>query len=94
MKSGISEINRILSRFWNLAALKLMLETTAMEVSSQLMETETLKWGISWMATVSTIGLFLSGISLCLKVKKQGDTKDVTMAPFLVTSANCAFWLK
>ena len=92
MKSGISEINEIISQFSKLALL--MLETTAMEVGAQLMETETLKWGISWMATVSTIGLFLSGISLCLKVKKQGDTKDVTMAPFLVTSANCAFWLK
>lgn len=72
-------------------------ENVVMEVNdgnSNLMETETLKWGISWMATVSTIGLFLSGISLCQKVRKQGDTKDVTMAPFLITSANCAFWLK
>jgi len=64
------------------------------DAGSDLIQTETLKWGISWLATVSTIGLFLSGISLCQKVKKQGDTKDVTMAPFLITSANCAFWLK
>lgn len=63
-------------------------------MEDHLIETETLKWAISWMATVSTIGLFLSGISLCLKVRKQGDTKDVTMVPFLITSANCAFWLK
>ena len=62
--------------------------------SPHYMETETLKWGVSWLATISTIGLFLSGISLCLKVRKQGDTKDVTMVPFLITSANCAFWLK
>jgi len=74
---------------------EIILEKMVMaETGSELVQTETLKWGVSWLATVSTIGLFLSGISLCQKVKKQGDTKDVTMAPFLITSANCAFWLK
>lgn len=58
------------------------------------MESETLRWVVSWLATISTIGLFLTGISLVLKVRRQGDTKDVTMVPFLVTIANCAFWLK
>jgi len=93
-----SEITRIIIRRTlgdsKLVSSELISEKIVMDAGSQLVETETLKWGISWMATVSTIGLFLSGISLCQKVKRQGDTKDVTMAPFLITSANCAFWLK
>jgi len=93
-----SEISRILVfvRRTLLSASKIKSVVTVKNIvmEDHLVETETLKWAVSWMATISTIGLFLSGITLCLKVKKQGDTKDVTMAPFLITSANCAFWLK
>jgi len=93
MRSKISRIivRRILANS-KIIFSEVISEETVME--DRMVETETLKWAISWMATVSTIGLFLSGISLCLKVRMQGDTKDVTMAPFLITSTNCAFWLK
>lgn len=68
--------------------------TSVVARSAEMMQAETLKWSVSWMATVSTIGLFLTGISICRKVQKQGDTKDITMVPFIVTAANCALWLK
>lgn len=93
MKTEISSVivRRTLSGV-KLVSTEVHSEDIIMEGS--LVDTESFKWLISWLATVSTIGLFLSGISLCLKVRKQGDTKDVTMVPFLITSANCAFWLR
>jgi len=95
MKTEISRIvvRRTLAADSKLVSSEIISENIVMD-SEAIVETETLKWLISWMATVSTIGLFLSGVSLCQKVMRQGDTKDVTMAPFLITSANCAFWLK
>ncbi|XP_071946929.1 sugar transporter SWEET1-like [Antedon mediterranea] len=45
-------------------------------------------------ATVSSIAFFLAGIPTCLKIRKQGSTKNIEIFPYIACSVSCIFWLK
>ncbi|XP_078572201.1 sugar transporter SWEET1-like [Branchiostoma floridae x Branchiostoma japonicum] len=49
---------------------------------------------MSLLATVCTVGQFLTGSVIASKITQQGSTTGVTVYPFLTTLINCTFWLK
>ncbi|XP_038044669.1 sugar transporter SWEET1-like [Patiria miniata] len=52
------------------------------------------KDAMSVVATLSTIALLLTGIQICMKVRRQGNTNNVSMFPFLASDVSCIIWLK
>lgn len=53
-----------------------------------------IKEAVSWLATVCTIGLYLTGIPICQKIITQGNTEDVSIVPFLTFFVNATLWCK
>lgn len=49
---------------------------------------------ISWSATLSQFGLLSTGIQVCLKIRKQGGTRNITFFPFLTTCLSSILWTK
>ncbi|XP_033115688.1 sugar transporter SWEET1-like [Anneissia japonica] len=49
---------------------------------------------VGFSATLSSIAFFLAGIPTCLKIRRQGSTKNVEVFPFIACSVSCIFWLK
>ena len=45
---------------------------------------------LSVTATVSTIGLFLCGFSICQRIRQRGSTDGTSIAPFFLTCIGCA----
>ncbi|EDV27192.1 Sugar transporter SWEET1 [Trichoplax sp. H2] len=48
----------------------------------------------AWMATLSTIGLYLTGIQTCNKIFKNGSSSNVPYFPILACLTSCTLWLK
>lgn len=48
----------------------------------------------SVLATVTTIALFLRGVGLVKKVRRQGSLGAVTLVPWAAQVASCTLWLK
>lgn len=49
---------------------------------------------VSWSATLSQFGLLSTGISVCLKIRQQGSTKNITSFPFFTTCLSSILWTK
>ncbi|ELT90609.1 hypothetical protein CAPTEDRAFT_101387 [Capitella teleta] len=49
---------------------------------------------ISALATVSTIGLYLTGIPICRKIVAKGSTQDTSFFPLIVMFCNTTLWVK
>ncbi|VDO79917.1 unnamed protein product, partial [Haemonchus placei] len=49
---------------------------------------------LSVSAICTTIGLFLCGIQICLRIRERGTTEGTGSAPFLIAFISCAFWLQ
>ncbi|XP_078655973.1 sugar transporter SWEET1-like isoform X1 [Branchiostoma floridae x Branchiostoma belcheri] len=49
---------------------------------------------MSLLATVCTVGQFLTGSVITSKITQKGSTTGVTVYPFLTALVNCTFWLK
>lgn len=49
---------------------------------------------ISWSATLSQFGLLSTGIQVCLKIKQQRSTKNITFFPFLTSCLSSILWTK
>ncbi|XP_074624051.1 sugar transporter SWEET1-like isoform X2 [Acropora palmata] len=49
---------------------------------------------VSWSATLSQFGLLSTGISVCLKIRQQGSTKNITSFPFFTTCLSSTLWTK
>eukprot|EP00056_Hartaetosiga_gracilis_P002667 m.55869 g.55869 ORF g.55869 m.55869 type:complete len:223 (-) comp11153_c0_seq4:239-907(-) len=49
---------------------------------------------LSWFATVTTIGLFLTGIPVTRRIRKAKSSADVAFIPYLAAIANTCLWLK
>ncbi|KAK6024486.1 mtN3/saliva family protein [Ostertagia ostertagi] len=49
---------------------------------------------LSFTAICTTIGLFLCGIQICLRIRERGTTEGTGSAPFLIAFISCAFWLQ
>ncbi|XP_063956639.1 sugar transporter SWEET1-like [Lytechinus pictus] len=49
---------------------------------------------LSFSATISTIGLFLTGIQICMKIRSQGNTKNISIFPFIAGIINTVLWTK
>lgn len=49
---------------------------------------------LSLVATVSTIGLFLTGIQICMKIRSQGNTQNISIFPFIAAVINTVLWTK
>ncbi|XP_058972874.2 sugar transporter SWEET1 isoform X1 [Pocillopora verrucosa] len=49
---------------------------------------------ISWTATICQFGLLSTGIQVCLKIKQQGSTKNITFFPFWSTCLSSILWTK
>ncbi|XP_043209729.1 sugar transporter SWEET1-like [Amphibalanus amphitrite] len=49
---------------------------------------------ISVTATISTIGQFLTGVPICLKVRRKGEAGDVSGLPFAAGTFSCSVWFK
>ncbi|KAK5979488.1 Sugar transporter SWEET, partial [Trichostrongylus colubriformis] len=49
---------------------------------------------LSLSAICTTIGLFLCGIQICLRIRERGTTDGTGSAPFLIAFISCAFWLQ
>ncbi|XP_011684120.1 sugar transporter SWEET1 isoform X2 [Strongylocentrotus purpuratus] len=49
---------------------------------------------LSLTATVSTIGLFLTGIQICMKIRSQGNTQNISIFPFIAGIINTVLWTK
>jgi|UniRef100_A0AC35G5G2 solute carrier family 50 protein (sugar transporter) len=45
---------------------------------------------LSVTATLSTIGLFLCGFSICRRIRQRGTTDGTSIAPFFLTCIGCA----
>ncbi|XP_022085981.1 sugar transporter SWEET1-like [Acanthaster planci] len=52
------------------------------------------KDAMSVVATLSTIALLLTGIQICMKIRRQGNTTNVSIFPFLASDISCVIWLK
>ncbi|CAF2634456.1 unnamed protein product [Rotaria sp. Silwood2] len=48
---------------------------------------------ISKICTVSTIGLFLTGVQICNRIYRMRSTGDISGFPFVATLVNCTLWL-
>lgn len=53
-----------------------------------------IKHFVSWSATLSQFGLLSTGIQVCSKIKRQGNTKNITFFPFLTTCLSSILWTK
>jgi len=53
-----------------------------------------IKQFISWSATLSQFGLLSTGIQVCLKIRRQGSTQNITFLPFLTTCLSSILWTK
>ncbi|XP_031569087.1 sugar transporter SWEET1-like [Actinia tenebrosa] len=51
-----------------------------------------LVWFLSWLATVLTIGFFLSGFITCRSMVEKRSTENIQFLPFVTTLANCFLW--
>lgn len=45
-------------------------------------------------ATVFTIIMFLTGVQICLKIRKQGSTTDISSFPFVAGLISASLWLQ
>jgi solute carrier family 50 protein (sugar transporter) len=45
------------------------------------------------ICTVSTIGLFLTGVQICNRIYRMNTTGDISGFPFVATLVNCTLWL-
>jgi len=45
------------------------------------------------ICTISTIGLFLTGIQICNRIYRMRTTGDISGFPFVATLVNCTLWL-
>ncbi|CAF0995940.1 unnamed protein product [Rotaria sordida] len=45
------------------------------------------------ICTVSTIGLFLTGVQICNRIYRMRSTGDISGFPFVATLVNCTLWL-
>jgi len=45
------------------------------------------------ICTVSTVGLFLTGIQICNRIYRMHTTGDISGFPFVATLVNCTLWL-
>jgi len=48
---------------------------------------------IEKICTVSTIGLFLTGVQICNRCYRMHTTGDISGFPFVATLVNCTLWL-
>jgi len=48
---------------------------------------------IEKICTVSTIGLFLTGVQICNRIYRMHSTGDISGFPFVATLVNCTLWL-
>ncbi|UJR30381.1 hypothetical protein I4U23_017916 [Adineta vaga] len=48
---------------------------------------------IEKICTISTIGLFLTGVQICNRIYRQRTTGDISGFPFVATMVNCTLWL-
>jgi len=48
---------------------------------------------IEKICTVSTIGLFLTGVQICNRIYRMHSTGDISGFPFVATLINCTLWL-
>ncbi|XP_033639933.1 sugar transporter SWEET1-like [Asterias rubens] len=49
---------------------------------------------VSMVATISTLALFLTGIQICMKIRRQGNTNNISVFPFVASDVSCILWLK
>jgi solute carrier family 50 protein (sugar transporter) len=54
---------------------------------------ETLIYWVSWLATVSTLGLFSSGFLTIWKIHNSRSVGSVPHIPFITASLNCSLWM-
>lgn len=54
----------------------------------------TLRTVLLAVASVCTILSFLSGFSICLKIKQKGSTMGLSMFPFVSLCVSCTLWLR
>ncbi|XP_071483724.1 sugar transporter SWEET1-like [Diadema antillarum] len=52
------------------------------------------KDALSLCATICTIGLFLTGIQICMKIRSQGNTQNISVFPFVAAVVNTILWTK
>ncbi|CAF0891629.1 unnamed protein product [Adineta ricciae] len=48
---------------------------------------------IEKICTISTIGLFLTGVQICNRIYRMRSTGDISGFPFVATMVNCTLWL-
>ncbi|CAF3389596.1 unnamed protein product [Rotaria socialis] len=48
---------------------------------------------IEKICTVSTVGLFLTGVQICNRIYRMRTTGDISGFPFVATVVNCTLWL-
>ncbi|GAB6027037.1 hypothetical protein CHUAL_013766 [Chamberlinius hualienensis] len=68
-----------------------MADATTAEVSGKSMYE--LKDFVGNVATIVTIGLFMTGIFICKEIRRRGNTTDISPLPFLTGCVNCTVWL-
>eukprot|EP00055_Hartaetosiga_balthica_P008116 m.29189 g.29189 ORF g.29189 m.29189 type:complete len:224 (-) comp6126_c0_seq2:33-704(-) len=49
---------------------------------------------LSWFATITTIGLFLTGIPVTQRIKKARSSANVAFIPYFAAITNTCLWLK
>jgi len=49
---------------------------------------------LSVVAIISTIGVFLTGITICRTIARIGSTRGVSSIPFVLGAIGCHFWLE
>ncbi|CAI7992076.1 Sugar transporter SWEET1 [Geodia barretti] len=54
---------------------------------------ESLIYWVSWLATVSTLGLFSSGLLTIRKIHSSRSVGSVSHIPFVAASLNCSLWM-
>ncbi|CAF1501403.1 unnamed protein product [Adineta steineri] len=47
---------------------------------------------IEKICTISTIGLFLTGVQICNRIYRMRTTGDISGFPFVATMVNCTLW--
>nr|CDJ91978.1 MtN3 saliva-related transmembrane protein domain containing protein [Haemonchus contortus] len=68
--------------------------STIDKIRSQMTIADEILPYLSVSAICTTIGLFLCGIQICLRIRERGTTEGTGSAPFLIAFISCAFWLQ
>lgn len=49
---------------------------------------------LSLTAIVTTVGMFLCGVPICLRIRAKGGTEGISPAPFLIGTISCFYWTR